>query len=294
MLNSLKPFLKWAGGKRWLTKQHPELFQIPFERYLEPFLGGGAVFFHMLPEKGLLSDLNPTLINTYQAIKENHREVVEKLRAHASLHSDSYYYEIRSKEFRSPTSRAAQFLYLNRTCWNGLYRENLLGKFNVPRGTKNTVLFDDDDFGAISKSLSNIELKNYDFEKAIQNVSSGDFVFVDPPYTVRHNSNGFLKYNEHIFSWADQVRLAAAIKRKLHSGASFLITNAHHDSIFELYKDFGVILSVKRASVLAGSKKFRGSTNEAIVLIGEAWANIKIDARLRIPLSKLPDRVAAH
>jgi len=148
----MKPFLKWAGGKRWLVQRYPEIFDIAFDRYVEPSLGVGQSFFHLEPERSVISDVNPALINVYSALQSDYRRVWSHLLVHARNHNDAYYYEVRSKTFRSSASRAAQFLYLNRTCWNGLYRENLRGEFNVPRGTKNSVIFDDDDFAAIAET----------------------------------------------------------------------------------------------------------------------------------------------
>jgi DNA adenine methylase len=147
----MKPFLKWAGGKRWLVRRYPQLFNIDFDRYVEPFVGSGAVFFHVEPGHSVISDVNPVLMNVYSSLRSDYRRVWANLLEHARNHSDKYYYEVRAKTFRSDASRAAQFLYLNRTCWNGLYRENLRGEFNVPRGTKDTVIFSDDDFAAVSE-----------------------------------------------------------------------------------------------------------------------------------------------
>ena len=215
-------------------------------------------------------------MNLYSCIQEDHRRVYSRLETHAKYHCNNYYYAVRSKKYRDPFSRAAQLLYLNRTCWNGLYRENLKGEFNVPRGTKDTVLFEDDDFATISKRLANAKITSSDFEKVITQTRRGDFVFVDPPYTVRHNANGFIKYNESIFSWNDQVRLASALKKVSDSGASYLITNAYHSSIVELYSDFATIVPAERASVLSADSRHRGRVKEAIILIGESWHSMKL------------------
>lgn len=267
----MKPFLKWAGGKRWLTRRRPELFEHEFERYVEPFLGSGAVFFHMMPKKSILSDVNTALVNVYVCLRKDPKRVRSLLVTHAKNHNDEYYYSVRGKLYRSDFSRAAQFLYLNRTCWNGLYRENMRGEFNVPRGTKDTVIFDDDDFYAVSAALAGAKITSSDFEKVIEQTRDGDFVFIDPPYTVKHNGNGFVKYNESIFSWADQVRLAASIRAKADCGATYLITNAYHPTVVDLYKDFSTVTPVSRASILSGDSRFRGSTQEALIFVGEKW-----------------------
>jgi DNA adenine methylase len=267
----MKPFLKWAGGKRWLVKRHPDLFMVQFDRYVEPFLGSGAVFFHVAPPVSLLSDLNKDLVNVYVSIRDDYKRVFSLLKTHSNRHSDEYYYKLRANRFSDAASRAAQFLYLNRTCWNGLYRENLKGEFNVPRGTKDTVIFPDEDFSQISGLLKKAKILSSDFERIIEGTRSGDFVFIDPPYTVRHNTNGFVKYNERIFSWADQVRLCSALKKKADSGATYLMTNACHQSVIELYRDFATVIPTERVSILSADRRYRGTTNEALILIGASW-----------------------
>ena len=235
----MKPFLKWPGGKRWLFDSGQ--FSIPKYRgrYIEPFLGGGAAFFQMLPKCAILSDVNWRLIELYRVIRDRRDEFEGLLRRHAAMHSKAYYYDIRAQRLTDSVKRAAQFLYLNRTCWNGLYRENTKGQFNVPIGTRHTVLFHTDDFGAWSKALQNSELVDQDFEEVLDVAEAGDFVFVDPPYTVRHNMNGFAKYNQKIFAWDDQLRLREALERASVRGVSFAMTNADHKNIRDLYEGFG-------------------------------------------------------
>jgi DNA adenine methylase len=142
----IKPFLKWAGGKRWLAERDD--FALPgyHGRYIEPFLGGGAMFFDGGPTSAILSDVNAKLIDTYKAIRKAPARVAANLQAHQNAHSKEHYYAERDKLHEDPIEQAAQFLYLNRACWNGLYRENLKGRFNVPIGSKSTVIFPDDDF----------------------------------------------------------------------------------------------------------------------------------------------------
>ncbi len=260
------PFLKWAGGKRWLVLSG--LLPIPdhYERYVEPFLGGGAVFFHMEPSKALISDINNDLICLYRVIKDQPQELFREMTSHQENHSKEYYYAMRSLRPASDLNKAARFLYLNRTCWNGLYRVNLKGKFNVPIGTKNTVIFDTDDFDAVSQMLQNAEIRCLDFEEVIDECNDGDFLFVDPPYTVQHNYNNFLKYNEKIFSWNDQIRLCNALKRAANRGVALAITNADHQAIKNLYNGFGSYTQLHRSSLLAGKATKRGATTEALFL----------------------------
>lgn len=259
------PFLKWAGGKRWLVSSYPDLLEVPFKRYIEPFLGSGAVFFHLAPHKAILADQNQELIETYQAIKDDWQRVYNELRRHQRNHSKRYYYSMRNSKPRTAFTRAARFIYLNRTCWNGLYRVNLRGEFNVPVGTKSSVLLDTDDFGSISKLLTNAELCVSDFEEIMNRAGIDDFVFVDPPYTVKHNLNGFIKYNEKLFSWDDQKRLRDAVLRARAKGATVVVANANHRSVRELYRGIGTQKVLTRSSVLAADSGNRGKYQELVI-----------------------------
>lgn len=261
----LAPFLKWAGGKRWLTSSQTAIFDVSFERYIEPFLGSGAVFFRLRPEKAILSDKNKELIATYQAVKDRPDLVVRYLRKYQAQHSAAYYYDVRSSRPRSRFMNAAKFIYLNRTCWNALYRVNLKGEFNVPVGTKNSVLLETDNFSLASDMLQGVDLIESDFEDVIDQSGVGDFLFIDPPYTVKHNLNGFVKYNEQIFSWSDQERLKAAVVRASARGARFLMTNANHESIRELYAGQFCEEVLTRHSVIAASSNKRERTTELLI-----------------------------
>lgn len=263
--NELVPFLKWAGGKRWFIDRHRDLFPPIFNTYHEPFLGSGAIFFALNPTKGMLSDLNPDLVNAYNVIKNDWKGLLENLKKHQENHCLDYYYKIREQILRNPINRAAQFIYLNRTCWNGLYRVNLKGKFNVPIGTKISVILDTDDLKRMSRILQNVPIESLDFETAIDKAREKDFIFIDPPYTVKHNFNGFIKYNERLFSWNDQVRLRDAVLRAVSRGVKVLITNADHPSIRDLYINFKSKKSVPRASVLAADSRHRSPISEFIV-----------------------------
>ena len=260
----LAPFLKWAGGKRWLT-QDPN-FEIPeFQgRYIEPFLGSGAIFFSLAPKRAILSDINQRLIECYIAIRDNPAMVQDYLKQFQRKHSSTFYYEERARRRRQPYSRAAQFLYLNRTCWNGLYRENRRGEFNVPIGTKTQVLVPGEDLSIVGRVLKGVDLQVSDFEKTISKATKGDLVFADPPYTTAHNQNGFVKYNQNIFSWADQIRLKSALSDAADRGAIILTTNADHPSLHELYGDDFEGISLHRSSVISGKSSGRGLTSEML------------------------------
>jgi DNA adenine methylase len=261
------PFLKWAGGKRWLTSRYAHLLPSSYNRYIEPFLGSAAVFFHLQPTSAVLSDANADLINAYQQIQSHWHKVRRALARHQRNHSTQYYYEERDRKHRAPHERAAQLIYLNRTCWNGLYRVNLRGEFNVPIGTKTAVLLDTDDFEYASLLLRRATLLASDFEPIIGGAKENDFVFVDPPYVTRHNFNGFLKYNDRIFSWNDQERLAQAVRAAADRGVKVLLTNADHCSVRRLYLGFGSRVTLRRHSVLAADSGNRGATTEIAVTI---------------------------
>ena len=185
--------LKWAGGKRWLLPKLLEVFPAAFDWYVEPFAGGASAFFGLAPKKAVMADLNSDLITTFAAIRDEPDDVWRRLEQHARRHTNSYYYEIRACQPRCAAGIAARLLYLNRTCWNGLFRVNTRGEFNVPRGTKNTVLLPTDNPYMLSKALRNAELICSDFEMIVDCAGRGDLIYADPPYTVRHNLNGFLK-----------------------------------------------------------------------------------------------------
>lgn len=264
---SMNPFLKWAGGKRWLTSKPDSLLpdRASFNNYFEPFVGSGAVFFHLEPTTGIISDVNADLINSYTVIRDNWRELKRVLTQYNNLHNSEFYYAMRGSKPRAPLYKAAKFIYLNRTCWNGLYRVNMRGEFNVPIGTKTKVILDDDNFEAVSNALQNINIVSCDFEQTIDQAMAGDFVFIDPPYTVAHNLNGFIKYNEVLFSWEDQIRLRDAAARAVQRGAAVLVLNANHASVRELYFEVGEMSTLNRASVIAGNSGARGVYSELAV-----------------------------
>ena len=258
------PFLRWPGGKRWLSDRDSNLFPVRYNRYIEPFLGGGAIFFHIAPSKSILADINGELIETYQAVKANWRLVYRHLREHHFNHSADYYYEIRDFRPRTIYSRAARMIYLNRTCWNGVYRVNRQGQFNVPIGTKTDVLLDTE-FESISNALKHSKLIVSDFESIISKAKRGDLIFADPPYTVKHDNNGFIKYNDKLFSWKDQLRLRDCLLAAKKRGSKIICTNANHHSIRKIYRDYFCINKIGRNSLIASKNKFRGSCNELII-----------------------------
>jgi DNA adenine methylase len=204
--------------------------------YYEPFLGGGAVFFRFQPARAVLSDINPELINTYLAVQRNPDGIIGKLKKLEV--SEKEYYRIRSSIPRGLLNQAARVLYLNRTAFGGIYRLNQVGHFNVPYGggerTPN-LLWDEEILVRASKALAGAVIKQSDFERVLDAAREGDVVYCDPTYTVTHDSNCFVRYNERNFAWADQLRLAAAASRAVKRGAAVLVSNAHHQALLELY-----------------------------------------------------------
>lgn len=266
-LSMTTPFLKWPGGKRWFIYNHARFLPKTYKRYIEPFLGAGSVFFHLKPQQALLGDINEELINAYEIMKNNWVELEDILRKHQENHGVRYYYRVRDMGPRTAATRAARLIYLNRTCFNGIYRVNLEGKFNVPKGTKATVLFEDDDFVQLARLLTNAELRSADFQMLIEEAKKGDFVFADPPYTVRHNLNGFIKYNEKLFSWHDQIRLADALAAARDRGSKIVSTNANHKSVRDLYKDRGFSQrAISRFSSISADADKRTNFEELVIL----------------------------
>lgn len=264
MSKEVLPFLKWAGGKRWLAPSLSNIDLDPNKRYIEPFLGSGAIFFHLKPEKAILSDVNPRLIETYQTIAKQPAAFATELEKFARSHDADFYYEVRGKTFRSAAKRAAHFVYLNRVCFNGIYRENLKGEFNVPLGSKTNVLLSTDNFSEISKLLKKADILHQDFEQSIEAAQSGDFLYVDPPYTTKHNKNGFIKYNQQIFSWDDQLRLAKSVSTASRRGVRVVVSNADHEEVVALYSNVLNIIRVERENVIASKAQHRGLVTEMI------------------------------
>lgn len=263
----LSSFLKWPGGKRWLLKKLPEIFSIQFNNYYEPFLGSGAVFFHLCPKESVLSDVNEELINLFVQMRDHPQELAKQLEAHQKKHSKTYYYEIRDKNYVSSMERAGRFLYLNRTCFNGMYRENKNGKFNVPIGTKDNCIYDIDKFEHYSNALKNAELMTCDFRDTIKKAKSGDLLFVDPPYTIgQAQQNSFIKYNSKLFSWNDQKDLCNEIVAARNRGVIIISTNAYCDELLEMYKKEGFyVQSIEKKSTISGVIDKRRKTTELLI-----------------------------
>jgi DNA adenine methylase len=260
------PLLKWPGGKRNLLDHILPLIPRCFDRYFEPFFGGGALYFALQPKKAYLSDKNADLIHAYLQVRNRPEAVIRKLRKLRNNEKD--YYAIRSIVPRSDAARAARLIYLITLAFNGIYRVNLKGEFNVPYGYKTHLdPCDAERIREASRLLKGAVMRDWDFEKALSRAEKSDLVYLDPPYTVAHGNNGFIKYNAKIFSWEDQVRLARVAKEVAAKGCTVVVSNADHFSIRGLYDGFSTI-TIERNSVMAASSGFRSRITECIFCAG--------------------------
>lgn len=261
----LRGFLRWAGSKRLLVPQILPVVPSTFNRYFEPFFGSGALFFSLRPPSAQLSDTCQPLVATYLAVKNDVQQVLSHLSGLRP--SKRRFLEWRRMSASDPFFDAARFIYLNKVCWNGLYRVNLAGEFNVPYGRPKTWNIIDpkllkDCAAALRKRA--VSLRHSDFRKALQGVKAGDLVYLDPPYVTMHNNNGFVEYNEKLFSWADQRDLASLAVRLADRGAQVIVSNADHDSVIDLYPGFHRSV-ITRASTLANDVSKRRSVSEVLL-----------------------------
>lgn len=270
-------FLKWPGGKNWFVKHIPNILPNDFhyERYVDPFVGGGSVFFALNPQNALLADINEELITTYQAVRDNCGQVKRNLRQHMAQHNEAYYYRIRESQFRAPASIAARMIYLNHTCFNGIYRVNKAGKFNVPIGNNNLDFFDANYLDEKSNRLQDKEILCQNYLDTINATGPGDFLFCDPPYAVQDDENRFVGYTRNLFSWEDQKQLADALQEAAGRRVTILETNVNHPSIIELYQNIPNIhfQEISRYTSISGSITARTKYSELIITINMGEQN---------------------
>lgn len=246
------PFLRWAGGKKWFLKHLSNLEGCYFNNYFEPFLGGGAVFFHLENyDNAFLSDINEDLIEAYQCVKHDVENVMDVLSTFKN--KESVYYEIRATRFEKDYQRAAQFIYLNKTSFNGIYRVNRQGKYNVPYGFIKNVDFDFSNLLEAQKKLQKATISCGSYEVLLPTIQEGDLIFLDPPYTVAHENNGFIEYNKKLFSVEDQKKLADFIVQIKNKGAFYVLTNAKHDEIRKIYAPIDPPAVFTRSSTIGGT-----------------------------------------
>jgi len=267
------PVVKWAGGKRQILDEITKYIPDEFSTYYEPFLGGGAVLFELQPEKAVVNDINQELMNIYQVIKENVDELIEDLKKHKN--EREYFYKIREldrdKERYSRLSRverASRFIYLNKTCYNGLFRVNKSGEFNAPFGNyKNPNIVNENTLRAVSEyfNRANIIFTCQDFEAALQSAEKGDFVYLDPPYDPVSETASFTEYDKGGFDRGEQIRLKKVCDKLNEKGIKFLLSNSATDFIMDLYKDYKIkIIKAKRA--INSKPDRRGDVDEVLVM----------------------------
>ncbi len=272
-----KPFIKWVGGKSQLLEQLTPFFPTEFRRYSEPFTGSAAVYWHLyaLREKGLicfdgtrLSDSNAELINCYQVVRDHVKELIEILIRHREKHRKEYYYFIRSLTINqlSAIERAARFIYLNKTCFNGLYRVNRAGQFNVPMGCyRSPTIFDEQELLSASMALQSVELTVADYCDVLQWAESGDFIYFDPPYAPLSKTSSFTSYTENPFDETEQVKLAQVFRALDQRGCTVMLSNSWVESILDLYRDFYCV-EVKATRAINSNPNKRGKISELLVI----------------------------
>ncbi len=265
------PFLKWAGGKRQLIPQMNIFFPKNYNRYIEPFIGGGAVFFHLLPDDSIISDNNPDLINCYRVVKQDVEGLIKSLKIHK--YEKDYYYEIRAldrdrKKYAelSDVEKASRSIYLNKSGYNGLYRVNSKGFFNVPFGRhKNPNICDEENLRKVSQVLKNVKIYLGSFEICLDFAEKNDFVYLDPPYYPLSDTALFTSYTKKSFDRSSQIKLFEVFKELNNRECNILLSNSYSDFILDLYNDFKIVTLKAKRNINSNSKK-RGLIKEVLIL----------------------------
>ena len=269
-----KPFVKWAGGKRQIIDKLKEYAPDEFNTYYEPFIGGGALLFELSPKKAVINDYNEELMNVFRCIKDEIKfnKMCTELNKYEVNHSEEFYYEMRSKDKdkakynKMPDyKKAARTIYLNKACFNGLYRVNKNNEFNVPFGKKTKVnTYDGQNLGIIHSYLNfnEVTIQSIDFEESVKNAKPGDFIYFDPPYD--SETNTFNDYTENGFGKEEQVRLARVYKELADKGCYVMLSNHNTTLIKELYKDYNIHLIEAKRNINSNGKK-RGKVEEVII-----------------------------
>lgn len=271
--NLVSPFLKWVGGKRQLmpviVENSPK--NLKDLKYYEPFIGGGAVFFHLQPENAVINDLNKELINVYSVIKNDLDSLIEDLKRHKN--NAEYFYEIRAldrtDDFNKLTAiqKASRLIYLNKTCFNGLYRVNNAGEFNVPFGRyKNPNIVNEPTLIAVNKFLNNtnVSICSEDYENVLEKADQDSFVYIDPPYHPISESSNFTGYVRGGWNADDQTRLRDTCDKLNKRGVKFLLSNSSASLIKELYKNYN-ITNVKASRFVNSKASGRGQIDEVLI-----------------------------
>lgn len=264
------PFLKWAGGKTQLLSTFDQFIPEKFNRYHEPFVGGGAMFFHMVGRTpGLnasLSDLNDELINCYAVVRDNVEQLIKALKKHRN--ESDYFYQVRALDTSqlNEVQRAARLIYLNKTCFNGLYRVNSRGQFNVPFGSyKNPRTCDEDNLRAASEALAKTKLKHEHFSDALKSAKAGDFVYLDPPYQPLSATSSFTSYTSKCFGDKDQQQLAAVFAELDKRGCRVMLSNSDNEFVSDLYRKYRLELVYATRAINCRADR-RGKITELLIM----------------------------
>jgi len=263
---AIKPFLKWAGGKTQLIPELSKYVPGNFNKYIEPFVGGGAFFFYLNPRKAIISDSNEELIITYKAIRDSVEDIIEILDSYKN--EESFFYKIRSLNPNnlSYTERAARLIYLNKTCFNGLHRVNKKGEFNVPYGKRNGKFLQREQLRDSSEFLQNVKILHNDYLTTLKKYAeTGDFIFLDPPYYPIGKYSDFKRYTKEFFYHDDHVILKEEFDRLIKMGCNVLLTNSAHPVVMDLYKNYDIrVIETKR--LISSNPKTRNGKD--IIVIG--------------------------
>lgn len=266
---SPRPFLKWAGGKGRLIEQYRAFLPAKMRHYHEPFLGGGAIFFHLHDrcDRAVLADLNDELVNVYRCVRDDVEAIIEILHQHQQRHCRDYYYAVRANtQLRSAIHRAARLIYLNKTCFNGLYRENSKGHFNVPMGRyKKPKVCDATTLKQASAALQHADLICAEFTAMLNRAESDrDFVYFDPPYHPISATSSFTSYNRYGFRAEDQQRLQQTFTALAERGIQVMLSNSDCAFIRQLYQDF-YIYEIQASRAINSNAQRRGKISELVI-----------------------------
>jgi DNA adenine methylase len=269
------PVVKWVGGKRQIIDEIIKYVPDSFSTYYEPFLGGGAVLFELQPKKAFVNDINEELMNIYEVIKDNVDELIEGLKRHKIKNDKAYFYEIRELDrdreqynLLTPVERASRIIYLNKTCYNGLFRVNKSGEFNAPFGNyKNPNIVNETTLRAVSAYFNKAKIRFtcQDFEDALKWSRKGAFVYLDPPYDPVSETASFTGYDKGGFDHNEQIRLKKTCDKLNKKGIKFLLSNSATDFIMDLYQDYKIeVIQAKRA--INSKADRRGNVDEVLVM----------------------------
>lgn len=269
-----KPFLKWAGGKRQIVSELKKYIPEEYDCYYEPFVGAGALLFELTPKKAIINDSNKELMNVYNILcnYEKYNKMCKILNSYEAKNNEEFYYEIRNKDRNKKTfnrmsdyTKAARTIYLNKACFNGLYRVNSKNEFNVPFNKKTNInTYEKENLLTVHMylTMNDITIKSLDFEEAVKDAKKGDFVYFDPPYD--SDTSTFNSYTEEGFGKEQHIRLAKVFKQLDKKGVKVMLSNHNTSLVKEMYKDYNIHLIEAKRSINSNGKK-RGKVEEVII-----------------------------